>query len=252
MKTIFCIDDTDILNSARGTGELADMLIREIEAKGWGRGGYIVRHQLFVHPDVPYTSHNSSMSFTLEVGCAGDFQEIISFAGKYLEKMSEIGSDPGLCAAEIDKLKEQELLISFGRDAKRKVISKEDAYGLAVRLGIHLSEHGGTGQGVIGALAGVGLRISGTDGRVRGKHLVDESDNILTAAEILGRSSIDLITDANGSEVGRDDRILLGAKVKSIYKNGKSVLLVCPYEGEEDAAKWQTCPMEYIKSITGM
>jgi hypothetical protein len=32
---------------------------------------------------------------------------------------------------------------------------------------IHLSEHGGTGQGIIGALAGVGLRMFGSDGEIK-------------------------------------------------------------------------------------
>lgn len=251
MNAVFCIDDTDILNSERGTGELSAMLIKEIQDRGWGTGSYIVRHQLFVHPDVPYTSHNSSMSFTIELNNKKAFEEIINFAGKYLEEMSEKGSDPGLCAFEMEGLKEPELLMAFGKDAKTKVLNKSDAYSLAKHLGIHLSEHGGTGQGVIGALAGTGLRLSGTDGRVRGKHLENAANRIITVGEILEESMIDLVVTADGLELGDEEIVVLGNKVKSIYRDGRSVLLARPCQQLGSMAKWETCSMEYIKSITG-
>lgn len=251
MQTIFCIDDTDNLNSPRGTGELAAMLIEEIETHGWGKGGIIVRHQLFFHPDVPYTSHNSAMSFTLEVFNENHLSEIISFAGKFLADKSEDGSDPGLCAVELDKLNEPELLMIFGKEAKIKVLTKDDAYVLARKLEIHLSEHGGTGQGVIGSLAGVGLRLSGTDGRVRGKHLKDKVNTIVSVGEIYAEASIDLVSNINGQRLDNGELVHLSDKVKSIYKDGRSVLLVCPNEDTHSKAKWQTCPMDYIKSITG-
>jgi hypothetical protein len=45
--------------------------------------------------------------------------------------------------------------------------------------------------------------------------------------------------------------VLLNEKVKAIYKDGKSVLLVEPNQTENAAAKWQNCGMDTIKSITG-
>ncbi|ETA79215.1 hypothetical protein [Youngiibacter fragilis] len=250
MKTIFCIDDTDNITSTRGTGELAAMLIGEIESRGWGKGGYIVRHQLFVHPDVPYTSHNSSMSFTLDVE-EDALSEIIGFSGRFLEEMSEPGSDPGLCAAVTDKLNDSLSLIEFGKDAKCTVLTKYDAYSLADRLGIHLSEHGGTGMGVIGALAGVGLRLKGTDGRVRGKYFEDEKNQIKSVKDILSNSTIEVVSTKDGIALDGDEKVLLGEKVKGVYMYGRSVLLVCQNLAADKEAPWQTCPMEYIKSISG-
>ena len=55
--------------------------------------------------------------------------------------------------------------IDFGYRAKQVVLTKSNAYKLAKKLDIHLSEHGGSGQGVIGALAGVALRLTANDGR---------------------------------------------------------------------------------------
>lgn len=79
------------------------------------------------------------------------------------------GSDPGLSIVVPERLEQPEELIAYGRKAKTTVISKEEAYEMAAARRIHVSEHGGTGQGVIGALAGAGLRLSGNDGRLKGK-----------------------------------------------------------------------------------
>lgn len=250
MKVIFCIDDTDNITSTRGTGELAAMIIDEIEARGWGKGDYIVRHQLLVHPDVPYTSHNSSMSFVVDV--TGDsLGSILAFAGRFLQEMSEPGSDPGLCAAAADNLTDSSSLMEFGKTAKCKVLTKKDAYSLADHLGIHLSEHGGTGMGVIGALAGVGLRLKGTDGRVRGKYFEEEKDQVKKVRDIIKNSTIQAVVTTDGTVLGDDEKVLLGEKVKGAYIDWKSVLLVCPRKGENLDTQWETCPMEYIKKITG-
>ena len=69
MKILISIDDTDNLESC-GTGELATQISQTIAEQGWGTCSYITRHQLLVHPDVPYTSHNSAMCFeaTIDAG----------------------------------------------------------------------------------------------------------------------------------------------------------------------------------------
>ena len=66
MKILICIDDTDNIES-RGTGEIAELLADGITRNGWGGCGQVTRHQLFLHPDIPYTSHTSSMCFPAEV-----------------------------------------------------------------------------------------------------------------------------------------------------------------------------------------
>lgn len=62
MKFYLCIDDTDNLNSI-GTGTIAEQILKKIIEKGFGPCSLVTRHQLFIHPDIPYTSHNSSMCF---------------------------------------------------------------------------------------------------------------------------------------------------------------------------------------------
>lgn len=247
MRAIVCIDDTDNRDSRQGTGALAAMLKERIEERGWGRSDVIVRHQLFVHPDIPYTSHNSAMSFGLEVRDDDDLASIAAFSGCFLSEHAQEGSDPGLCVVCLDLLKEPRKLIEFGRQAKQIVLTKEHAYWLAGELDIHLSEHGGTGQGVIGALGGAGLRLSGSDGRVRGKHSITAPGRVASIEEILRQASIDLVQTLDGQALGGNELVRLGEKVKSVFLDGRSVLLVRAARDDGAEARWEACPMEYLK-----
>ena len=129
MRILICIDDTDNLES-RGTGDLAAEIARETVKKGWGKCSYITRHQLLVHPDIPYTSHNSAMCFAAEIE-ASSLESIIDYAAAFLARESAPGSDPGLCVAAIDRLENPEQLIVFGQKAKQSVVSMAEAYALA-------------------------------------------------------------------------------------------------------------------------
>ncbi|MGI6128861.1 MAG: hypothetical protein ACOYEO_02050 [bacterium] len=245
MQTLVCIDDTDILGS-RGTGHLAAQLIEDIEQQGWGNCTFISRHQLHVHPDIPYTSHNSAMCFTvkLQPEC---LKELIDYAADFLIKESEIGSDPGLCVVVPERIKQPERLMAFGRRAKREVLSKDYAYSLAQELGIHLSEHGGTGQGVIGALAGVGLRLTGNDGRIRGKIYQTQAGEILTVAQLLSHPQVDLVRQLDGGPVQDKETVRLGEKVKTVLLDHCRVLLVATEDPKASGAKWRTCVKEELR-----
>ena len=56
-------------------------------------------------------------------------------------------------------------MIQFGRDAKERILTREQALELAGRHGAHLEGVTGDHMGVIGALAAIGLRRGGHDGR---------------------------------------------------------------------------------------
>ncbi|WP_423801898.1 hypothetical protein [Neobacillus sp. SAB-20_R2A] len=240
MKIYLCIDDTDNIDS-KGTGSIAAEIAEFIEENGFGKCGNITRHQLLIHPDVPYTSHNSSMCFTAELA-DGCLESVIEGAIHVLETESAEGSDPGLCIfvpERISQLQHQEI-IDFGLKAKREVLSKNDAYQLAERLSIHLSEHGGTGQGVIGALAGVGLKLTGNDGRFKGQHKLKSAQKSVTVKEILEQTSIDIVRTEAGLILEDEEQITLGEKLKSVYLNHHSALLVEAVEVDEKKV-WQPC-----------
>lgn len=246
MKTFVCIDDTDNLET-RGTGALASIMIENIEEKGWGNCSYITRHQLYFHRDIPYTSHNSAMCFVIEHQ-NNIHDALTAFASDFLKKESAEGSDPGLCIAEYENYKSHQPLINYGLRAKKEILTKELAYETARVLGIHLSEHGGTGGGVIGALAGVGLRLCGNDGRIKGKIKFPIPGDILTVKEILNNSDIDIVQSLEGNPLLENDRIKLGEKVKAVFLNHQKVLLVYrEFDKTSKTYSWHTCIKEQLR-----
>lgn len=246
MRVLVCIDDTDSLESI-GTGKLAYKIIGSIEDRGWGRCDAITRHQLYVHSDIPYTSHNSSMCFGVDLDEL-NLGNLIDYTSKILSLESAEGSDPGLCVVVPGQLKEPGQLIDFGLRAKGAVLTKKEAYQLAGRLGIHLSEHGGTGGGVIGALAGTGLRLSGNDGRFRGRLKIGNVDDVVTVGDIRAKTGVNIVQSLDEGFILSDhDLVRLGEKVKAVLMGGKTVLPVYPTSCGNGGARWQTCTKEQLK-----
>ena len=153
------IDDTDTLDSP-GTNQVARAIAAAI-ADRW-RCVRIVRHQLLFDSRVPYTSKNSSASFLFELVDRAGVEELADEMRSELETHFVPGSDPGLCITE-DVPDE---IVEFGRRCQREVVDRSAALRLAAAHGIRLEGLGGTNDGVIGALAAVGLAASGNDGRV--------------------------------------------------------------------------------------
>lgn len=246
MKIYLCIDDTDNIDS-KGTGSIAGEIASFIEENNLGVCQSITRHQLLIHPDVPYTSHNSSMCFTADLN--DDYlAEVIAGAIKILETESADGSDPGLCVFVPKRFSQHQhqQLIDFGQRAKQVVLKKEDAYELASSLSIHLSEHGGTGQGVVGALAGIGLRLAGNDGRFKGNHQMNAGKGTFTVKEICEETKIDLIRTQAGLVLKDTEEVMIEDKFKSVFLNHQCALLVESVKHEETFT-WQPLSRDKLK-----
>jgi len=160
MRAYVCFDDTDTIDADRGTGKLVRWFEDELPdgCTLWG----VVRQQLLVHPDIPYTSHNSSGCAVIDIPDASVREQLIERAAAHIAEHFLDGSDPGLCVAlEGDAALER--LAAFGRLAATTVTSQDAAREAAD--GVHLSGHGGTNDGIIGAAAGVGLTAWGWAGR---------------------------------------------------------------------------------------
>nr|WP_246028566.1 DNA-binding protein [Shewanella atlantica] len=229
---LICIDDTDDIGT-KGTGEIAQEIAEILSDGEHESSSFITRHQLYVHPDIPYTSHNSAMCFQLQT--YKSLETIKQLTVAHLLEQSAAASDPGLAILDCDSEFDREALIRFGLEAKEQVKTKQDAYDLALRLGICLSEHGGTGQGVIGALAGIGLRLYGRDGRVKGQvdlgqELYEEGVE-LTVKEALTRSGLDIVVDLSGQQLKITEVLHLTRKVKAVYCQHQFALLVYRHEG---------------------
>ncbi len=225
MRVLISIDDTDNIDS-RGTGEIAEILAARLVSNGWGTCGPVTRHQLLIHPDIPYTSHNSAMCFPAEIR-EEMLETVTRFCCATLTAESAPDSDPGLCILVPERLAEHEALIEYGLKAKRTVISKEEAYATAAAHQVHLSEHGGSGEGVIGALAGAGLRLTGNDGRFKGKLQIPSTSGTATVSEILA-FGVDVVQTLEGQVLDERDLVDVGKWVKLVLMDGKAVLLAVP------------------------
>ncbi len=225
MNTFYLsFDDTDNLQSP-GTGHL---LSDFLHSNGIDFG-FISRHQLFVSAAVPYTSHNSAMCTVVDTNL--EYEALISLAARYLEAKPATGADPGLCVADPKRMTMPESLVNWGYLAKREVVTKEGAYELAERCGVHLSEHGGTGQGIVGALAAVGLRLAGNDGRVKGKKTVPTGK--MTVRALLDATHFQRVSCIGTGELPEDAVIRIpDPTVKAVYQNFASTILVTPCGGE--------------------
>jgi hypothetical protein len=247
MKLLIAIDDTDSLES-RGTGHLAQIMIEKIEQRRWGMCSRITRHQLFVHEDIPYTSHNSVMCFEAEVE-KHRYKDLIAFGMRFLETESERGSDPGLCVVNLDNVLNTDLLTAFGQRAKTEVVKKSVAYAIANDLGIHLSEHGGDGQGIVGALAGTGLRLSGNDGRFRGWLHCGKAGETISVKDLLADGLIDMVQSKEGEIISPELSVLLSEeKIKTVLQGHRQVVLV-KNTTAAGSIKWQTLTKEQVKQI---
>lgn len=128
---------------------------------------------------------------------------------------------------------------------KTTVISKLEAYETAATHGIHLSEHGGTGQGVIGALAGAGLRLTGNDGRFNGRFRIP-SWNGIAAVKNICHSGIDVVRTLEEAVLDESEVVHVGEWVKPVLMDEQAVLLVVYVAGIAGLV-WKACDKKVFK-----
>lgn len=245
-RVLVSIDDTDNLES-RGTGFRARQLGQLLADDRLARVRGISRHQLYVHPDIPYTSHNSALCLDLDWR-GGPLSELADITRDFLAAESAEGSDAGYCIAAFDEVGED--VVAFGRSAKSTVLTQDEARALARRTGLILEGVTGTQGGVIGAIASVGLRRSGHDGRFVWVEGVRELSGVTTAAHLRNATGIDIIQPREAEEVVDGARILVEPWPRPVLLNDKAVLLVERADGvnnEQYQCDWTLVAREHIK-----
>lgn len=211
-KFLLCIDDTDELGGEIPTGLLAEEIAAF--AGSFAPVSFVTRHQLLLDPRINYTSHNSCMCLEARLS-ESQKQRVLDFALELLEHKSAPSAEPGIAAAfEKDIVNTQEL-INFGKSAKEIFLSTKRAFETAHEQNIFLKELKSGARGVIGALAGIGLRLSGNDGKIRGKFKLKESN--LSVAEFLGLNFIEAVADDNFKPLSPDERVNLIGALKPVF-----------------------------------
>jgi hypothetical protein len=113
--------------------------------------------------------------------------------------------------------------------AQGRVLRKQDAMKMADDTGMYLEELGGSGDGIIGALAGLGLCSSGADGRyilLEGLRELQGSVHVETLSE-MGIRTVVLDT---GKRV-QDGSVMTAERIRPSRVAGKPLLFVKEGEG---------------------
>ena len=156
-RIFIAMDDTDA-EGTPGTGRLARAISGQLGDFGDVIG--VSRHQLLQHPRVPYTKNNSANVIHLAATGPFDIDHLARFVADRILPASAPGSDPALCiirnGAGVDS--------DFGRRAQTEVLDQPAAVRTAQKVGAWCRSLGGSGDGIIGALAGALLSAGGNDG----------------------------------------------------------------------------------------
>jgi hypothetical protein len=229
------IDDTDIIGTP-GTNQLARAILKQIGEAA--RDAIICRHQLFFDPRVPYTSKNGSASIQLPHADTQNLERLTNAIRNVMRGWFVAGSDPGLCVAT----SVSEEMKAFGLRCKSEIIIQDEARAVAERAGCHLEGLGGSEQGIIGALAGVGLVAGGEDGRVVHLVLWPYPDDVFSGPRAIeelcarGVREIRQIGSENPVTLGPVD---IGKHLRPNWRNGQIVLYVDASRESGSTAPWR-------------
>lgn len=238
MKFYVAFDDTDTIDCGRGTGKLARWFAQELPQEC--RQIMVVRQQLLHSPDVPMTSHNSSLCCIIEVPDETYRQLLIEKGIAHIQNHFFEGSDPGLCvAAEKDDLS---ALLEFGIKCTGTKTSQKEA--IEAAKGIHLSGHGGTNDGIIGAVAAIGLTHFGNSGRIVDYADIRELPQVTTAGDLRERE-IHLMSANRHAEFIPDNHCIDNQQSLRPHLWAKRLVVPVMSIGNEN---WQTISVkkEYI------
>ena len=244
VKIYIGIDDTDNLET-RGTGYQARSLGLSLMNSGLLKLLTVTRHQLLVDERIPFTSHNSSACLLGETSSSPE--EVAAHCREFLLRESAPDADPGLCIVREDGISDQ--LTAFGLRAKYELLTLQEAMWLAKKNGIYLEGFLNAKIGMIGALAAVGLRFKGNDGRLLWMENLRETCGVFRAGDYLKLTGIDRMVVPHGMDVDDDTMINITQWCRPVMSNGLITLFLEKTE-TYSAYEFQSASKEFIKSIS--
>jgi hypothetical protein len=230
MKVYFGFDDTDTHDSLYGTGKLVRWFQNDLPKGCECRG--VVRQQLYVCDEIPYTSHNSSACMIAEMVDPDLLDQAIESAANHLKKHFVAGSDPGLCVAtEHDKSLNH--LMAFGHFCTHGVSTQKQA--IKAAKSVHLSGHGGTNDGIIGAAAAVGLTASGWSGRFIELNNLRSYPETIKVHELESDGIKVVSMDRDAKVPSPDDLVFTNGWIRPRLLGHQPILFVYP----KDEGQWE-------------
>jgi hypothetical protein len=187
----------------------------------------VTRHQLLFDRRIPYTSHNSAACIEAE---SNNEQGIVDLAASCLQRESADGSDAGLCVAAEKYI--SEMIVEWGFRAKIEIVTQEEARSIASAASVFLEGYTGTKGGIIGSLAGVGLRKTGNDGRFLHIKGMREINGIIRISELKKISGIQDIRSKEGVIPADTEEIFLEEWWRPVLKENKIVIFAEPTDNE--------------------
>ena len=219
------IDDTGNSESV-GTGKFARIIAGELSKKYYIYG--VTRHQFYVHPDIHFSLHNFGAVIHVDAG-EEHVNNIFEIVKEFMHDNFNEGSNPGLAVAHDNCI--SPAVVVYGKDAKESVLTSKRAWNIALNSNIELESIGGNGNGVIGAVAGIGLAYAGDDGRflqIGGLRKLKGPQPV----EKLINAGIDTVFTLDGCSITEGIVINDGNKpVKPCLLNGEVVLFVTENKG---------------------
>ncbi|MEE9215933.1 MAG: hypothetical protein V3U32_00715 [Anaerolineales bacterium] len=244
MILLLGIDDTDD-SSSRGTGYQARQLGKTLHEAGLADFRAVTRHQLLVDSRIDYTNRNSSACLVLEAAKT-DITNVLDFARLGLKSDCAPDSNVGITLVERSAVNGG--IQDFGRTAKHEVLSVNPARELAERMEIHLEGINGTGAGVIGALAAIGLHASGEDGRFIWLPKLRELDGSYTVAEVIKLLGVD-VTTISGEALPPSAEIEALEWMRPIMREGRAILLA-ERENQDGKFSWRFVDKPTVKALS--
>lgn len=213
------MDDTDTLQS-RGTGHLARVVAADLAGDLCIAG--VTRHQLLEDARVPCTAKNSCAAILVDD--EADLESLFDRVKTLMRSAFIPGSDPGLCLCK----DVPPAVVAYGQRVKQTLVTQAEARELAHSYGIHLEGLGGDEDGVIGALAAVGLAAGGNDGRYVQVGSIRDLAGMAAVADILA-AGVARVERMDGEQI--EAGLVLADKLRPARRAGEPVVIVEPMAG---------------------
>lgn len=232
------IDDTGQPGKA-GTKATALALGLHLQTRKLVRLLHVSAHTLLTVGEISNNRPTHAYCLTLE-GEVQRLREIDMESRVYLMHNSAVGANPGFALASREQVNER--IINWGKASQSLSLERREALDLARSQGITAAGFNGSGIGVIGALAAVGLRSSGSDGWITWLPGLPDLKGVMTFSEILHISTFDYVKSLRGRIPDFRDRIHLGEQVMPLLYNDHTLLLLAPAPRSAD---WEWSALEF-------